>query len=110
MDVLGLSNKFNDSVIGIFNFMKDGPEVGPAFISPQQIGIGAAVVLVVAYISFSLQLGLHWQLVIGSIRWGLSRLVLLLSFWDPSVLSMSEELQLDHSHLPDGQRSEGFVS
>lgn len=49
-------------------FYGDGPDVGPAYISPTQIAIGAAVVVVNAYISFSLQLGLHWQLIIGSIR------------------------------------------
>jgi hypothetical protein len=43
-------------------------DMGPAFISPLQVAVGAAVVVVNAYISFSLQLGLHWQLIVGSIR------------------------------------------
>lgn len=48
----------------------NGTDVGPAYISPTQIAIGAAVVLVNAGISFSLGLGLHWQLIIGSFRYG----------------------------------------
>lgn len=44
------------------------PPSGPAYISPLQVGLGAAVILVNAAVSLSIKLGVEWQLLIGAIR------------------------------------------
>jgi hypothetical protein len=49
--------------------MFDGSEVpGPAYITPLQVALGAAVIVVNAVISVSMNLGIEKQLLIGAAR------------------------------------------
>ena len=41
---------------------------GPTYISPGQVALGAAVIVVNALVSLWLKLDMHWQLAIGAIR------------------------------------------
>ena len=41
---------------------------GPTYISPWQVALGAAVIVVNALVSLWLKLDMHWQLGIGAIR------------------------------------------
>lgn len=43
-------------------------EPGPYYISPWQVALGAAVILVNALVSLWLKLDMHWQLAVGAIR------------------------------------------
>ena len=45
------------------------PPTGPAVITPLQVALGAAVIVVNAIISISMSLGIEMQLLIGAIRW-----------------------------------------
>ena len=49
---------------------------GPTYISPWQVALGAAVIVVNALVSLWLKLDMHWQLGIGAIRCRLCAVVL----------------------------------
>lgn len=48
--------------------VSQGGDPGPNYISPAQVALGAAVVLVNGIVSVWLKLDMHWQLAIGTIR------------------------------------------
>ena len=50
------------------------PPTGPAVITPLQVALGAAVIVVNAIISISMSLGIEMQLLIGAVRWTVYKL------------------------------------
>ena len=47
---------------------QSGQDPGPNYISPGQVALGAAIVIVNAFVSVWLKLDMHWQLLVGVIR------------------------------------------
>ena len=47
---------------------QDG-NIGPTYISPGAVALSSAVVVVNGMLSLWLKLDMHWQLLIGAIRW-----------------------------------------
>ena len=47
-------------------------EPGPYYISPWQVALGAAVIVVNALVSLRLKLDMHWQLAVGAVRHALT--------------------------------------
>jgi hypothetical protein len=48
--------------------INQGGDPGPNYIGPGQVAMGAAVILVNAFLSLWLKLDMHWQLAIGTLR------------------------------------------